>query len=75
MGLNIDDDDVQELLNEHRNGLATEELIDLQNAQIRVLNVEHSSQEEQVREEATSIQIKCMCSSGVRSRSVLRSAI
>lgn len=48
--MDVDNDDVQLLLIERLNELTTEEHIDLQNEEIKVLQVEHSTEDEQVHE-------------------------
>ncbi|XP_023235463.1 uncharacterized protein LOC111634854 [Centruroides sculpturatus] len=58
----VDDADVEELLKDHQNELTTEELIAMQEEQMKVLQEEHSSEEsEKAREEITSAEIKEIC--------------
>ena len=60
MGLELDNDDVEELLMEHSAELTTEELVHLQNEQ-KTLVEEMSSGEEDAREDAPTSLIQEMC--------------
>ena len=62
LGLEIDNDDVEELLDEHQAELTTEELLYLQNEQKKKLEEEMSSEEEEARKDAPTSEIKQMCS-------------
>ena len=62
LGLEIDNDDVEELLDEHQAELTTEELLRLQNEQKKMLEEEMSSEEEEARKDAPTSEIKQMCS-------------
>lgn len=65
---------MQELLDKRRNETSTEELVDLQSKVVKRLKVEHSTGDEQVREEAAStLTLKTCVVNGVRCRNVLRS--
>ncbi|XP_044137796.1 tigger transposable element-derived protein 1-like [Bufo gargarizans] len=58
MGLDVDGADVEELVEEHREELTTEELSELHGEQQRALLEEHSTEEEEEREEVSSDAIK-----------------
>ncbi|XP_067941110.1 tigger transposable element-derived protein 1-like [Watersipora subatra] len=55
LGLEIDNDDVEELLKEHQAELTTEKLFQLQNEQKKKLEEEKSSEEEEARKDAPDI--------------------
>ncbi|XP_023240159.1 tigger transposable element-derived protein 1-like [Centruroides sculpturatus] len=56
----VDDADMEELLKDHQNELTTEELVAMQEEQMKVLQEEHLSEEE-AREEIISAEIKEIC--------------
>lgn len=62
MGLEIDDADVQELVDDHCEELTTEELVELQRVQVIVIQEDHSSGEEEEEVTIPSAVIKDMCS-------------
>lgn len=62
LGLEINNDDVEELLDEHQAELTTEELLHLQNEQKKKLEEEMSSEEEEAKKDAPTSEIKQMCS-------------
>ena len=61
LGLEMDSDDVEELLDEHRVELTTEELLHLQDEQKKTLEEEMSSEEDEGRKDAPTAVIKDMC--------------
>ncbi|GCC24859.1 hypothetical protein chiPu_0003262 [Chiloscyllium punctatum] len=62
MCLEVDEDDVAELVEDHRQELSTEDLVELQQEQVKVMQREHSGEEEEEREDVSSVQIKDICS-------------
>ncbi|GCC25082.1 hypothetical protein chiPu_0003487 [Chiloscyllium punctatum] len=61
MGLEVDKDDVAELVEDHRQELSTEDPVTIQQEQVKVMQQEHSGQEEEEREDVSSVQIKDIC--------------
>ncbi|GCC25022.1 hypothetical protein chiPu_0003426 [Chiloscyllium punctatum] len=72
MGLEVDEDDVMELMEDHRQELSTEDLVELQQEQVKVMQMEHSGEEEEEREDVSSVQIKDICSKWMKCRLLLR---
>ena len=62
LGLEVDNDDIQELIDEHTSQLTTEELLHLQNEQKKNLEEEHSEEEGAGREAAPTAELKEACS-------------
>ncbi|XP_060679998.1 tigger transposable element-derived protein 1-like [Hemiscyllium ocellatum] len=62
MGLDVDEDDVMELVEDHRQELSMEDLVELQQEQVKVMQQEHSGEEEEEKEDVSSVQIKDICS-------------
>ncbi|GCC38837.1 hypothetical protein chiPu_0023160, partial [Chiloscyllium punctatum] len=62
MGLEVDEDDVAELVEDHRQEHSTEDLVELQQEPVKVMQQEHSGEEEEEREDVSSVQIKDICS-------------
>ncbi|GCC29115.1 hypothetical protein chiPu_0007552 [Chiloscyllium punctatum] len=62
LGLEVNEDDLAELLEDHRQELSTEDLVELQQGQVKVMQEEHSGEEEEEREDVSSVQIKDICS-------------
>ncbi|GCC27658.1 hypothetical protein chiPu_0006084 [Chiloscyllium punctatum] len=62
MGLEVNEDDVAELVEDHRQDLSTEDLVELQQEQVKVMQQEHSGEEVEEREDVSSDQIKDICS-------------
>ncbi|GCC22655.1 hypothetical protein chiPu_0001043 [Chiloscyllium punctatum] len=62
MGLEVDKGNVAELVEDHRQELSTEDLVELQQEQVKVMQQEHSGEEEEEREDVSSVQIKDICS-------------
>ncbi|XP_060681089.1 uncharacterized protein LOC132815825 [Hemiscyllium ocellatum] len=62
MGLEVEEDDVMELVEDHRQEISTEDLVELQQEQVKVIQQEHSGEEEEEREGVSSVQIKDICS-------------
>ncbi|GCC31773.1 hypothetical protein chiPu_0010234 [Chiloscyllium punctatum] len=62
MGLEVDEDDVAELVENHRQEFSAEDLVELQQEQVKVMQEEHSGEEEEEREDVSSVQIKDICS-------------
>ncbi|GCC25057.1 hypothetical protein chiPu_0003462 [Chiloscyllium punctatum] len=62
MGLEVDEDDVAELVEDHRQDLSTEDLVELQQEQVKVMQQEHFGEEEEEREDVSNVQIKDICS-------------
>ncbi|KAM6468469.1 uncharacterized protein PHA67_007400 [Liasis olivaceus] len=58
MGLDVDGTDIEELVEDHKEELTTEELAELQSEQQKALVEEHSTEEEEDREEVSSDVIK-----------------
>ena len=61
LGLEMDSDDVEELLEDHRVELTTEELLHLQEEQKKTLEEEMSSDDDEGRKDAPTAVIKDMC--------------
>ncbi|GCC35790.1 hypothetical protein chiPu_0014278 [Chiloscyllium punctatum] len=63
LGLEVEEDDVAELVEDHRQELSTDDLAEVQQEQMKVMQQEHSGEEEDdEREDASSVQIKDICS-------------
>ncbi|XP_066978517.1 tigger transposable element-derived protein 1-like isoform X3 [Macrobrachium rosenbergii] len=62
MGLEVNDADMEELVEDHREELTTEELLELQSEQVKAIHKELLLEEEEDREKITSAQIKDICS-------------
>ncbi|XP_060794322.1 tigger transposable element-derived protein 1-like [Neoarius graeffei] len=59
--LEVNEEDVVELLEDHKQEPTTEELVDLQREQVKVMQEEHSGEEEEEVVDASSAEIKAIC--------------